>query len=214
MRRPERLLALGGIVGPCAFVVGWIVAGAATEGYSSVDRAISDLAALGAPNRVVMTISFVGFGLGVVGFGFALRGVLEGSAWLAAVVTGLCTFGVAATPLGGGSGDGLHGLFAGLGYAALVALPLLASVPFAARGRGRWVNACRLAASVSTLFLIASLFGPAHGLWQRLGLTVGDAWIVVVAAAMVAARGPFSTGSVRGLDGVFGTSVLDGLSRR
>ena len=29
--------------------------------------------------------------------------------------------------------------------------------------------------------LAASTLGPAHGLWQRLGLTVGDAWIVVTA---------------------------------
>ena len=195
MRRPERFLAMGGIVGPCVFVVGWLVAGAATSGYSAVDRAISDLAAVGAPTRVAMTTSFAVFGLGVVGFGFALRGVLEGPAWFAAVVTGLCTLGVAATPLGGWSGDGLHGLFAGLGYTALVALPVLASAPFAARGRGRWVSASRLAASVSALLLITSLFGPAHGLWQRLGLTVGDAWIVVVASAVVAARGPFATRS-------------------
>ena len=38
----QRLPTLGGIVGPATFVTCWALAGAATGGYSPVDRAISD----------------------------------------------------------------------------------------------------------------------------------------------------------------------------
>lgn len=182
----ERLLALGGVIGPLAFVGAWVVAGAATDGYSPVDDAISDLAAIGASTRLVMTIGFVVFGLGLVEFGIALRTTLDGRAWMAAMATGACTIGVAATPLDGWSGDTLHAIFAGLGYLTIVALPLLASMSFARRGRRSWALASRVTAGGAALCLVASTFGPAHGLWQRLGLTIADVWIAVVALTIVA----------------------------
>jgi hypothetical membrane protein len=179
--RRERLLALGGLVGPLAFVSAWVVAGAAAEAYSPVDDAISDLAAVGASTRLVMTIGFVVFGLGLIAFGIALRGALDGHAWIAATATGACTIGVAATPLDGWPGDTMHAIFAGLGYATIVALPLLASMSFARRGQRAWALASRVTAIATALCLVASTFGPAHGLWQRLGLTIADVWIAVVA---------------------------------
>ena len=188
---PIRLLGLGGVVGPLAFVGAWVLAGAATDGYSAVDRAISDLAAVGASTRVAMTIGFVVFGGGLIAFGLALRATLDGRAWTAAVATGSCTIVVAATPLGGWSGDPVHAIFAGLGYATLVALPLLAAGPFAALAHTGWALMSRLTAAASALCLTASALGPAHGVWQRLGLTLGDVWIVVTALALVAAVGPF-----------------------
>ena len=78
-----------------------------------------------------MTAAFVVFGIGLITFGCALRGVLEGPAWIAAIGTGAGTIGVAATPLGGWSGDGVHAAFAGFGYVTLVALPALAARPLA-----------------------------------------------------------------------------------
>lgn len=189
-----RLLALGGVVGPVVFVVSWVVAGASTSGYSAVDGAISDLAATDASTQVAMTASFVVFGIGVIAFGFALRAVLAGRAWIAAVVTGACTIGVAATPLHGWSGDDVHGTFAVIGYTAIVALPLLAAAPLAAAGRRGWARVSVVVAATSAVCLAATGFGTAHGLWQRLGLTVADAWIVVTASYLVAqstvVRGP------------------------
>lgn len=192
MRTRDRLLALGGVIGPVAFVVAWIVAGATTEGYSPIDDAISDLAAVGASTRALMTIGFVVFGLGLIAFGIALRGALGDRAWIAAIATGVCTIGVAATPLGGWSGDTVHGIFASLGYLTIVALPLLASMSFARRGRRGWALASRLTAGGAALCLVATTLGPAHGLWQRLGLGIADVWIAVVALALVAARDPFA----------------------
>ena len=181
-----RWLALGGVIGPVVFVGSWALAGATTSGYSAVDGAISDLAAADASTQFGMTVSLVVFGLGVIAFGFALRAVLVGPAWIAAVVTGACTIGVAATPLHGWSGDEVHGTFAVLGYTAIVALPLLAAAPLAAAGRRGWASVSVVVAVTSAACLIATAFGTAHGLWQRLGLTVADAWIAVTASYLVA----------------------------
>ena len=190
MKPRAQVLAWGGLIGPAAFVGTWAIAGATSAGYSSVQNAISDLAAVHAPTQVAMTTAFVVDGLGLVAFGIALREVLEGRAWMAAVATGLCTLGVAATPLGGWSGDAAHATFAGLGYATLVAVPLLAAIPLARAGRPALVRASVLAGAISAAGLLASTLGPAHGLFQRLGLTVGDAWIVAAAGALVAGTKP------------------------
>jgi hypothetical membrane protein len=186
VRSHLRLLALGGVVGPLAFVGAWVVSGAITTGYSPIDDAISDLAAVGASTRVLMTVGFVAFGCGLVGFGLALREVLQGRAWVAAVVTGAATIGVAGTPLGGWSGDALHAVFAGVGYVAIFAIPVLAAPSLRRIGRIRWARASRLTAGVSAVCLVASTLGPAHGLWQRFGLTMADAWIAFTALGVLA----------------------------
>jgi hypothetical protein len=181
-----RLLAVGGVIGPLAFVGAWVACAAATDGYSSIDSAISDLARVGATTRVGMSAGFVVFGCGAIAFGFALRRVLAGRAWMAAAATGACTLGVAAAPLGGWAGDGTHAAFAGAGYVTLVALPLLAAAPLARSGRVIPARLSVVIGVVSGACLAASTLGPAHGLWQRLGLTVGDLWIVTTAAVILA----------------------------
>jgi len=183
-----RRAALGGVIGPVAFIGAWVACAAATAHYSSIHDAISDLARVGAPTRVGMTAGFVVFGIGVIAFGFALRATLPGPAWIAAVATATCTLGVAATPLGGWSGDGAHAACAGAGYVTLVALPLLAASPLGRAGRVAAARSSIGIGAVAGLCLAASALGPAHGLWQRLGLTAGDVWIVTAAVLITANR--------------------------
>jgi len=180
--------ALGGVVGPVAFVAAWIGCGLATDGYSAVSNAISDLARLGASTRVAMTIGFVVFGFAVPLYAVALRRALAGPAWIAATMTGLATLGVAAVPLGWGR-DGLHGLFASIGYVTLALTPALAVRPLRDLDRGRWAVASLAAAVIAGLCLIATVAGPAHGLFQRAGLFIGDAWIVASAVVILTRRG-------------------------
>ena len=182
-------LALGGVVGPVAFVTAWAWCGWVTDGYSPVSGAISDLAARGSPTRAIMTAGFVVFGVAVPLYGLALRQAGTGWAGLAAVVCGLATLGVAAVPLGRGH-DGLHGAFAGLGYVALTLVAVFMVGPLRRMGRRRWANAGTVAAVVAGSCLVATAWGPAHGLFQRLGLTVGDAWLVA-GAVVVVRRGSF-----------------------
>ena len=177
---------LGGVVGPVAFVAAWVLAGASASGYSAINDAISDLAAIdaGRSTRLLMSLGFVVFGIGLIQFGLALRELVRGPAWIAAIATGACTLGVAATPLGGWFGDGVHAAFAGLGYVTLVLLPLLAAGPLARAGRRTLGRAAVVIAAVAAVCLIVSTLGPAHGFWQRLGLTVVDGWIVITALSL------------------------------
>jgi hypothetical protein len=179
-------MAWGGLLGPAAFVSAWIVSGALRHGYSPVEDAISRLAAVGAPRRLIMTAGFVGFGVGVPVYAAALRASVPGPAWKAAAAAGVATLAVATTPLDATPTlDLLHGGFASAGYAALAATPLLAAGPLAASGRR---SAARLSVATglaSAICLAGTLAGPAHGLFQRSGLTLGDAWLAASAVWML-----------------------------
>ena len=180
-----RLTAAGGIVGPAAFVTAWAVAGARTPGYSSVDDAISRLAEIGAPHRPLMTAGFVVFGVAVPAFGLALRSELhESAAWLSAVGTGLATLAVAATPLREGGDDSAHAIAATAGYVTLAATPLLAAPHLDGRAR----TVARAVGILSAASLVATTVGPASGLFQRVGLTVVDAWLGITAWRMLRRR--------------------------
>lgn len=182
---PPNRAALGGVIGPVAFVAAWSILGARTSGYSPTEDAISKLAASGAPTQAAMTAGFVVFGTGLPFFASALRRSLPGPAWALAAATGAATLGVAATPLGSGAPDSLHGAFAAVGYATLAAVPLLAARPLAARGRRRWAMWSVVAGATSAAFLAATVLGPRHGLFQRAGLTVTDVWVVAFAVDML-----------------------------
>jgi hypothetical protein len=168
-------------VGPVAFVGAWSLAGRSARHYSATQDAISRLAGTGAPTRVAMTAGFVVFGVGVPVYSRALRAALDGPAWMTAFATGIATLGVAAAPLGAPTRDTVHGCFATAGYVTLAATPLLAARSFARAGRPTWARASMFTGIVSGASLLATVAGPAHGLFQRLGLGVVDVWIVVSA---------------------------------
>ena len=185
----RRVLAAGGIIGPAGFITAWTLSGHATEGYSPVSDFISDLAALGSPTRVAMTAGFVCFGVCVPAYAVSLRGSLEGAAWVTAAITGLSTLGVAAFPLQGTSlQDHGHATFAALGYATIALTPLLASRPLARLGHRRAAIASVVIGAVAGASLAASTIGPAHGFFQRFGLTLADAWIIATAVAILRGR--------------------------
>jgi len=177
-----RRLALGGAVGVTGFVAAWAIRGATREGYSSIDDAISQLAATGAPGRHWMNTGFLAFGIGVPMYAIALRRALPGAAWATATATGLCTLAVSAAPLG--SADTAHNLAAGAGYLTLAATPLLAARQFWAQGQRVWAAWSVVAGLGSALALLASISDDYNGLFQRLGLGFTDVWILVSAVTM------------------------------
>jgi hypothetical protein len=177
-------LAAGGVLGPAGFVTAWSVLGATTPAvYSPVHDAISRLAAAQAPTRPGMTLGFAAFGIGVPLFGLALREELpESRAWMTAVATGLATLAVGLAPLEKSKQvDLLHGAFATVGYATLAATPWLAA-PALRPGPARVSRAMAVASAAA---LAATALGPSHGLLQRVGLTIGDGWIVAMAVKMM-----------------------------
>src|SRR6478609_8321684 len=95
-RRPWS--ALGLVAGPAAFIGGWVVGGARTPGYSPVNDAISRIAAVGAPNRELMTTAFVAYGASVIVGSSALRASPLHRCWTLAAINGAATIAVAALP--------------------------------------------------------------------------------------------------------------------
>ena len=133
-----------------------------------------------------MTAGFIGFGLGVSAFAVALRRRVPGPAWIAASTSAVATVLVAATPLDrSDTVDRLHGLFAGVGYIGLALTPLLAASHLVRAGRRGLGLAGFGAGAVSAGALVLSLAGSPTGLFQRLGLTAGDVWIMSAAASML-----------------------------
>ena len=178
--------AFGGVIGPIAFVTAWSIGGVVASHYSPVDDAISHLAEVGAPTRVLMTSGFVAFGIGVSVYALALRAALPGWSWVAAAASGLATIGVAVAPLGrSSSGDVVHGVFAGAGYVALAATPLLAVAPLRRAGRVAMARASVAAGALSAISLSASTTPWLSGLFQRAGLSVVDVWIVATAVEII-----------------------------
>ena len=189
MEVPRRLGAVCGIAGPTAFVAGWLVNGARTPGYDPLTDAISRLAAEGAATRPSMTACLVVFGVLIAVWARTLAREL-GRPALGAVVTlaGLATLAVAALPLteqGGRPQDAAHAAAAMTGYVAMAATPLVAARALPP-GPRRASVATGVVAAAALLVSVATGSGGA----QRLGLTVVDAWHVVVATGVLLRRRP------------------------
>ncbi len=180
MSDPVRTASLGGVIGPAGFIGAWVIGAAVTSApYSSIDDAISRLAAVGADTRWLMTAGFVTFGLSLPVYGWALRSAVPGHAWITATATGVATLAVAVAPLDHSETvDRLHGIFAGIGYLTLAATPLLAASPLLALGYRRLARFGVAAGLTSAVALALTTTGLPTGLFQRVGLTVSDAWIV------------------------------------
>jgi hypothetical protein len=183
----ERLLAAAGVIGPCVFIADWAILGARAKNYSPVSDAISELARMHASTRPAMTAGFLVFGAALPTYAVALRHSLPGQVWKFAAANGIATLGVAAFSLGTPTSGDIHGTFAGLAYASLAATPIAASVVLRRSGHHAlaWTSiATGLACAAA---LVASVVGPnhVHGLLQRVGLTIGDTWLIVSAISMM-----------------------------
>lgn len=162
-----------------AFAAAWAALGAGAAGYDPTRDAISRLAAYGAPTRVAMTAGLVALGAGMGLYGLALR---PRPVWVLPVVNGGITLAVAAFALGG-QVDAAHGVFAGLGYVTVAAIPALV---------GR--RPVSVAASVASgLCLLLTTVADRDGLFQRLGLTIAHAWVAVSALGLLRSPRPSST---------------------
>lgn len=185
-----RVAAIGGAIGPAMFIGAWTIGAAVTtREYSSIDDAISRLAAVGADSRALMTAGFIGFGVALPVYASALRRVVGGTAWLTAAGTGIATLAVAATPLERSATiDTWHGVFAGAGYVTLAATPLLAVRPLLVQGHRALGGFGVVAGAVSAISLVLTTTNLPTGLFQRLGLTMADIWVVTSALAIAGGK--------------------------
>jgi hypothetical membrane protein len=183
----ERLLAAAGVIGPCVFIADWATLGARAKNYSPVSDAISELARMHAPTRPAMTAGFVVFGVALPAYAVALHRALPGHAWKFAAANGVATLGVAAFSLGTPTSGDIHGTFAGLAYASLAATPIAASVVLRQQGHKALARTSIATGLACAAALVASVVGPdhVHGLLQRIGLTIGDVWLIASAISMM-----------------------------
>ena len=158
----------------------WAALGSGAGGYDPTRDAISRLAALGAPTRPAMTAGLLALAAGMGLYGVALR---PRPMWLLPVANGVITLAVAALPLGGRF-DGAHGGAAALGYVTLAAIPAVV---------GRRPLSIAIGVVSALCLLLTILADDRDGLFQRLGLTVAQAWVVVSALALLRSPTPWST---------------------
>ena len=188
--RDRTWVAWGFVVGPVAFVAAWAVGGLRTPDYSPVHDAISRLAAVGSPERVLMTTGFVVYGVAVTVGGLAVRASVISRAWPAVVVNGGATLAVAALPLDvSTAGDRAHGVAATIGYVSLALVPVLAAGPLDRAGHRR-VAVLSVGAGIGIgVCLALTVVADAKGAFQRAGLGIGDAWLVAAGLSLATARG-------------------------
>jgi len=179
-RSPRR--AAAGIAGPIAFIVAWSTLGLRRSGYSPIEQPISHLAEVGATTRPAMTAGFVAFAAGVGVFSPLLRDGESRGASRALAANAVATLGIAAFPLGASYGDNPHAAAAGLAYATLAATPLLAARDLRRRGAHRAaVVSVATSVAIAVPLVASTVLDRRVGLAQRLGLTIGDVWIVLAA---------------------------------
>lgn len=177
--------ALGLVAAPVAFIGGWVIGGARTPDYSPINDAISRIAAVGAPNRDLMTTAFVAYGASVIVGSTALRTSPLRRCWSLAAVNGAATIAVAALPLGHSAAmDTWHGVAAGVGYVSIAALQLASAKPLRETGHDRAAALAVAGGAVTGAALVATTVTDANGFFQRLGLTVGDVWLVATGIAL------------------------------
>ena len=111
---------------PVLLIGGWTLAAALRpDHFDSVQDTISDLAAVDAPHRWVMTSALVGVGAAHIGTALALRPATPAARLLLAG-GGVATVLVAANPLPGDGGSApAHALVAGVSFVALGAWPAI-----------------------------------------------------------------------------------------
>lgn len=188
--------ALALATAPIVFVVGWATLGASIDGFSPVRMAISDVAAVGSPRRWQMFAVFVAYGLLLLVGAWALRAAGAVGSAGAAMVNALSVWGVAAFPVDGSArGDGIHGLFAAIGYVTLALMPALAVAPLRRAGRTGAAVASVWVAVVVALTLIGSAGNDRSGMFQRMGTTTGNLWMLAAGLALL------TLGSRPGADG-------------
>lgn len=209
MTTTRNLLACGVVAGPF-FTVVYLVEGATRAGYDPLRHPVSSLA-LGDPGWT-QTVNFLVTGLLTLAFAIGLRRALPspgGSTWgpllIGACAVGLLGAGVFATdPLGGyppgtpaqlqqySTSGALHQLFSTLVFVGLPAACLVFARRFAAWGERGWAAYSIVSCVAFVVLFVLASFGFAQtpgfvafgGLFQRLTLSVGLAWLTLLAAKM------------------------------
>ncbi len=171
--------ALFSMAGTTTFIAGWIILGFQLHNYSPRTEPISELARVGNGTHIAMTLIFIFFSISSIVYSSVLREYTKKGA-IAIFFHGIGGLGAAAFPLGKYSSDVTHEFFAAMVYISIAIFPLFTTFPdgiFNDRRKRRLSIGVYIVISVA---LIISTFGPpaTFGLLQRVGLTLGDLWLL------------------------------------
>ncbi len=180
------------VVAPVLLVGGWTVAAdLQPEPFNAVTRSISTLAAIGTPDRWVVTFAILGVGACNILTGVALRPAAEAGRILL-IFGGVFGLLIAANPQPRHGGSLLHESFSLLGVVVMTLWPIAAARQEPGAPFGLRPAVARAAVAVNLVLLVwfaAELFnGPELGLAERT-VTVDQAvWPLVVVLTVGAAR--------------------------
>ena len=193
-----RTLASIGLAGPLLFVVGVVVAGAITPGYSHLSEPISQLAEPAQPYWLIQVTGFVVFGISMVAIASALWRTLTAgvAAKLGVALVGFAGFNMILTglfrtdPMGRTSpsiSGQIHETTAGLVFLSLIAGFLVLGRPMRRARSWRDLAYFSIIAGLAALTFLVG-FGlsfelqPRYvGVWQRLLATTIVVWFSVIA---------------------------------
>ena len=179
--RRDTIFLSGAVLGPGFFFVSWVIGGLLYPGSTLERTHISTLAAIGAPSRLIMVVGQVAMAAGLALAALPARSVLGLGASAGMGLAAVSLAVIIVTPDGSVPELGLlHGGFAILLYAALVAIGGLAGRHLRNQGRQVAGIVALGAATATGIFLWLSLGDTASGLFQRLGITATSAWLIAV----------------------------------
>jgi hypothetical membrane protein len=193
-----RFLALGGIAGPILYAVTSLIASAMRTDYNHISQMLSELAATGTPNALLMNVLGFNFsGLMITAFGIALFTSLPPRVLPRVGAILITTFGAlmfilgfiacdAGCPEVGSAENALHDQLSGPAFLSAILATLL--LGFAFRRIPAWQK-LSLYSFITGLVSIGFLAGLITsfddreyiGLWQRLLLLTLFLWIIQVA---------------------------------
>ena len=214
-----RRAALAGIVGQVVLTLGWLVGEWAQDGgYSIARHDLSDLGAIGAPHAWIMLVGQGVCGVCTIAFAFAglrpalagIRGRTVATLGVALSVQGLDNLSDSLFRLDCRAADGCtqeqsmaswHGMIHGI--VAMVTILVIAVAPFLVgyflRRAKEWADVARWSMWLGVV-IVLSIGGcfveSALGYSQRVLVLASSAWIVVLAARVLArSDGPAPAGT-------------------
>jgi hypothetical membrane protein len=192
-----RHLLAGGLIGPPLFVAAILIEGATRPGYSAWSNYASQLSL--SSQGWEQIVNFVVFGVLMLGFAVGARRAMptgKGSTWAPILlgVFGLCMLlaGMFVIDPGNGYPVGvptettlhgtLHTIFGAGVFASLPVTCFVLSRRWTQSTSGKlWMAYSMLTGVLMLAFFVASWDGPMLGLYQRISISVGWTWLVVLA---------------------------------
>ncbi|MFI5843933.1 DUF998 domain-containing protein [Catenuloplanes sp. NPDC051500] len=169
---------------PVLLIGGWLLAESRQPpAFDPLHDAISDLAAIGTPDRAIMTVALAGTGLAHLITAYGLTEAARAGRLLIAL-GGVATIGVAVFPLPAQGGSAAHTAAATVAFLALAVWPLLGAGARPALRPPISIAAGAILLALVTWFGVTLQAGGPLGLAERAAAAAQAIWPFVVAVSI------------------------------